>query len=62
MTPRIMQIITSICRLPGSRTAYRVVLGCEHRRSVTSMELNREQLFVGKAMECMECGTKSESE
>ena len=57
-----MQITTRIYRLPGSRTTYRVVLGCEHQRSVTSAELNREQLFVGKAMECMECGTKSESE
>jgi hypothetical protein len=56
MTPRIMQIITRIYRLPGAQAAYRVVLGCDHRRSVTGAELEREQLFVGKAVECRKCG------
>jgi hypothetical protein len=55
MTTRIMQVITSIYRLPGAQTTYRVVLGCDHRRSVTSVELRRQQLFVGKAVECAEC-------
>jgi hypothetical protein len=58
MTPRIIQIITQIYRLPGSQTAYRVVLGCDHRPSVTGAELRRQHLFVGKAMECVECGRK----
>jgi hypothetical protein len=58
MTPRIMQIITQIYRLPGAQAAYRVVLGCDHRRSVTDAELEREQLFVGKAVVCTECGQK----
>jgi hypothetical protein len=55
MTSRIIQIITQIYRLPGSRTAYRVVLGCDHRPSVTGAELERQQLFVGKAVACEEC-------
>ena len=58
MTPRIMQIITRIYRLPGAQAAYRVVLLCGHRRSVTAAELEREQLFIGKAMVCTECGRK----
>jgi hypothetical protein len=58
MTSRIMQIITQIYRLLGSQTAYRVVLGCEHRPSVTGAELKRQQLFVGKAVVCAECGRK----
>ena len=56
MTPRIMQIITRIYRLPGAQAAYRVVLGCDHRLRVTGVELRREQLFVGKAVACPECG------
>ena len=58
MTPRILQIITRIYRLPGAQAAYRVVFACDHRRSVTDAELEREQLFVGKAVVCTECGRK----
>jgi hypothetical protein len=56
MTPRVLQIITRIYRLPGSQTAYRVVLACDHRLSVSGAEINLRQLFVGKAVECAECG------
>jgi hypothetical protein len=49
MTTRVMQIITGIYRLPGSQTAWRVVLACDHRRRVTGPELRQEHLLVGKA-------------
>jgi hypothetical protein len=56
MTPRVLQIITRIHRLPGRQTAYHVVLTCKHRHSVTGAELEWQQLFMGKAVKCTECG------
>jgi hypothetical protein len=43
-------------RLPANR--YRILLDCGHGRSVTAAELKREQLFIGKAVECAECEPK----
>jgi hypothetical protein len=60
MTTRVMQIITGIYRLPGSQTAWRVVLGCDHRLSVRGAELEQKQLFVGKAMVCGQCGREKD--
>ena len=46
-------------RIPGSQPAYRIVLGCKHRRDVTRIQIDRERLSVGKTVECVECGRES---
>jgi hypothetical protein len=53
MTPPATSKIAFIVRLPANR--YRILLDCGHGRSVTAAELKREQLFIGKAVECGEC-------
>jgi hypothetical protein len=53
MELHVLQIIARFYRIPGSLPAYRVVLSCNHRRTVTHTQ--REQLFVGKMVECVEC-------
>jgi len=45
--------------LSGTWSLYRVALACEHWRIVTNRDLEREQLFVGKAVACAECGKGS---
>lgn len=59
MKLHVLQTINRIYRVPGSQPTYRVVLGCKHRRDVTRFQIDREQLFVGKIVECLECGRES---
>jgi hypothetical protein len=56
MKPHVLQAITRIYRIPGSQPVYRVVLHCNHRRTVTRLQIGREQLFIRKIVECPECG------
>jgi hypothetical protein len=56
--PRVIQSITRIYRLPGNQTAK--PLTCHHRRSVTRTELDREQLFSGKAMAAGSAGGRTQ--
>jgi hypothetical protein len=60
MKPRIPQISTSIYRVPDSQTTYRVVLTYGHRHTVTQPLVDRQQLFVGKAVECGECAQQDQ--
>ena len=55
----VLQTIVRIYRIPGSQPAYRIVLGCKHRRDVTRIQIDRERLVVGKTVECVECGRES---
>jgi hypothetical protein len=57
----VLQTITRIYRIPGSQPVYRVVLSCDHRRTVTCIQIDQEQLFVGKTVECIECGAAKDN-
>jgi hypothetical protein len=56
MKLHVLQTISRIYRVPGSQPVHRVVLGCNHRRTVTRIQIDREHLFIGKMVECVECG------
>jgi hypothetical protein len=45
--------ISGISRL--TRILWTLRLECGHHQSITREEMNRQQLFIGKAVECMEC-------
>ena len=45
--------ITGISRL--TKILWRVRLECGHSTSVTREELERQQLFIGKTLPCLEC-------
>jgi hypothetical protein len=60
MTTRVLQIITAIDHVPDTRSAYCVVLACDHWRIATNRDVERERSFVGKAVACGECGQEGQ--
>ena len=42
--------------------SYRVVLSCGHRRTVRKRDFDREQWFIGKAIDCPFCTSQENSE
>jgi hypothetical protein len=46
MKLHVLQIITRIYHVSGEQSMYRVVLSCNHRRTVTRTQIDREQLVV----------------
>ena len=49
---------SEITRMLRFGTRYSVTLACGHRRDVTRDGVDKEQLFIGKPVECQECGAE----
>ena len=47
---------TTITHMLRFGRSYRVKLGCGCTLSVTLEDARRDQLYIGKAMYCVECG------
>ena len=48
--------MTAIAQMLRFGRAYSVTLACGHKFRATPEEAARDQLFIGKPVECRECG------
>jgi hypothetical protein len=62
MKIHVLQTITPIYRIPGSQPAYCVVLGYDHGRTVTRIQLDREQLSWAKRWSASSAGRRKINE
>jgi hypothetical protein len=62
MKLHVLQTIKRIYRIPGGQPVYRLVLSCNHRRTVTRSQIDREQLFVRKTESSARSAHKSKEE
>jgi hypothetical protein len=62
MKIHVLQTITRIYRIPGSQPAYCVVLGYDQWRTVTRIQLDREQLSWAKRWNASSAGGRKINE
>jgi hypothetical protein len=53
--------VTSILHILKFGTRYRVLLACVHQVELSPDELKQRQWYIGRRVECEECGREAKS-